>query len=143
MKQSVLILFMFYLSLLTANYVRASEIFVTYPWIREAPAVAEVLAAFMTITNKSIHAVQLNSVSSDDFARIEIHRTEMHEGMAHMVMQSNLQIDGGANVVLQPGGYHLMLIKPKRSLQVSDQVKLQLHFDGGESIDVVAVVRKQ
>jgi len=137
------ILVLFCLSLLTATWARASEISVTNPWIREAPPVAEMLAAYMTISNNSKNAVQLESAACTDFEMVEIHRTETHEGMSRMIKQSNLQIEGGKNVMLKPGGYHLMLIKPKRHFQSGDNVLLELHFNNGEAITVTASVREQ
>ncbi len=143
MKQIKRILILFCLSFLFADPVAADAISVTNPWIREAPPGARALGAYMTINNHSNHAVVLESVSSPDFPMIQIDLTKMHEGMAHMLKQPSLPIQSGNNVVLQPGGYHLMLMKPVRSLQIGDLVTLQLHFDNGEIIDVSAVVRKQ
>ncbi len=143
MKQSVLFLLMFCLFLPIGNGAQAGDISVAGPWIREAPAVAETLAAFMSISNSSTHTVQLKSASSDDFSAIEIHQTMMHEGMAHMLRQSSLQITGGGSVELKPGGYHLMLLQPKRPLPAGTEVTLRLSFDNGETIAVAAVVRKQ
>ena len=143
MKQSKKILLLFCLSLLTATCAKASEISVTNPWIREAPPVAEMLAAYMTISNNSKNIVQLESATCADFEMVEIHRTETHGGMSHMMKQSSLQIEGGKNVMLEPGGYHLMLMKPKRHLQAGEKVMLELHFNNGEVINVTAVVRKQ
>lgn len=143
MKQTLLILLVLSLTLFTVHNVRAGEISVTDPWIREAPAVAGVLAAYMTISNNSRHTVQIDSASGADFTMIEIHRTMMHEDMAQMVKQSSLRIEAGKSLVLEPGGYHLMLMKPRRPLRAGDKVILQLHFTSGETIDVIAEVRKQ
>jgi periplasmic copper chaperone A len=142
-KQSKKILLLFCLSLLTATCAWANEISVTSPWIREAPPVAEMLAAYMTISNNSKHTVQLESATSADFEMVEIHRTETHEGMSRMIKQSSLQVEGGKNVMLEPGGYHLMLMKPMQYLKAGEKVMLELHFSNGEVINVTAVVRKQ
>ena len=143
MKQIKLLLIVFCLFLFFAHRVPADAISVTDPWIRAAPPGARALGAYMTISNHSNHTVTLETVSSPDFPMIQIHLTKMHEGMAHMLKQSSLLIQSGNSVVLEPGGYHLMLMRPIRSLELGDLVKLQLHFDNGELIDVSAVVRKQ
>ena len=142
MKQSKKILLLFCLSLLTAPCAWANEISVTNPWIREAPPVAEMFAAYMTISNNSKQTMQLESVTSAEIEMVEIHRTETHAGLSRMIKQSSLQIESGENVTLEPGGYHLMLMKPKRYLQEGDKVMLELHFNNGEAINVTAVVRK-
>jgi periplasmic copper chaperone A len=143
MKQPIKILFVLFLFLLAPINAKASEVSVANPWIREAPPGTQMLAAYMRISNNSKHTIQLESAASDDFEMVAIHRTETHEGMSHMTKQSGLQIKSGENVMLEPGGYHLMLMKPKRNLQSGDNIKLQLQFDKGEVIDVTAVVRKQ
>jgi copper(I)-binding protein len=39
------------------------------------------------------------------------------------------------------GGYHLMLMQPKRSLRPGDRVLIKLHFAQGSSIEVPFEVR--
>jgi len=97
----------------------------------------------MTISNNSTHKVSLEKASSPEFKKIEIHRTEMHEGMAQMMRQSHLQIEAQGNVVLKPGSYHLMLMEPIRPFKADDKVQLHLRFDNGEVIDMIAVVQKR
>ena len=143
MKQPIKILLVLFLFLLVPINIKASEISVTNPWIREAPPGTQMLAAYMRISNNSKHTIQLESAASIDFEAIEIHRTEIHEGMSHMTKQSGLQINSGENVLLEPGGYHLMLMNPKRNLQAGDKVELKLQFDKENIIDITAVVRKQ
>ena len=143
MKQVELIPIFFCLSLLISKGVLAADISVTDSWIRKAPPGAQVLGAYMMINNQSNHTVTLKSVSSPCFHKVQIHLTKMHDGMVHMLKQPNLQIEPAGSVALEPGGYHLMLMRPVRSLHAGDKVKLQLHFDNEEVIDVTAVVRKK
>jgi len=82
-------------------------------------------------------------VTGVDFARIEIHKTTMHGDMAHMQKQPELVIEGGKRLVLEPGGYHLMLMQPKRTLQDGDRVALTLIFDNGEQVGVQAEVQRK
>lgn len=137
----MLAIVLFYPFIVTGSL--AGDIAVTDPWIREAPPGAKATAAYMTISNTSSQAVQLESAESVDFGMIEMHRTEMHGGMAHMKKQTGIRIEAGKNVQLKPGDFHLMLMQPRRSLQAGDKCALQLRFDNGESVSVQAVVRKQ
>ena len=141
--RSTTILFLVAWAVLTVTWATAGEISVSNPWIREAPPGAEMLAAYMTINNNSGKLVQLDSVACAAFAMVEIHRTEMQNGVSHMMRQSDLQIKDGENIVLEPGGYHLMLMQTRRHLQAGDTVELELHFTNGETIPVTADVRKQ
>ncbi len=142
MKLVKLIPIIFCLSFFVTGQVLAGEISVTDPWIREAPPGAKVLAAYMKISNKSTDTVTLETVSSTEFSMIHIHLTKMSEGMAQMQKQSQLQIEAGSSILLEPNGLHLMLMHPIRSLHAGDMVDLQLHFGNDEIIDVTAIVRK-
>lgn len=141
MKQSMWAL-LFGLITLASSQIYASDITIGDPWIQEAPPTSKTLAGYLVISNKSAAPVLLESAVSEDFGSVEIHSTEMHDGMVHMNMQHDLKIDAGASFTLKPGGYHLMLINRKRSLRAGDKVMLELHFSNGEVIDINAEVRK-
>jgi len=112
------------------------------PWIREAPHNASILAAYMVLKNESHHARTLNSISSPDFDRVEIHRTEMHDGMAHMAQVSQIKISAQDKVAFEPGGLHAMLIGPKKTLKAGDKVQLTLHFKDNSTLDITTPVKK-
>lgn len=143
MRRPVLFLFVMALALCSAAVAGAGAISVSEPWIPEAPPNAKALAAYMTLANSSSDSVSLETVSSPDFKLVEIHMTDMSHGMAHMMKHKNLPIAAGTSLVLRPGGYHLMLMEPVRALRAGDEVRLQLSFDNGETLDVTAAVKKQ
>lgn len=129
-------------SLLALSAQAAGDIEVHKAWVREAPPNARVLAAYMTLRNHSDMMRTLNRVTSPDFEEVEIHRTEYHEGMAHMKAISHVQIDKHGSVEFKPGGLHLMLIKPRKHVMAGDQVALTLHFADKHSMEVMAPVEK-
>jgi hypothetical protein len=143
MRRPALLLLVMAFSLLYAPVAGAGALSVSDPWVREAPPDAKALAAYMTIVNASTTAVALESASSPDFMKVELHRTDMSHGMAHMVKQKAVRIEAGTSVSLKPGDYHLMLMGPVRVLRAGDEVRLRLVFDNGEVLEVTAVVRKQ
>lgn len=121
---------------------RAGDSIIVYDsWIRSAPPNAKVLAAYMYIMNESVEPRSLTAVSSSRFEKVEMHRTELHDGMIKMVSQKQLDIPAGGSLLLEPGGYHLMLIKPKSVPKAGDKVKLELYFDNGSILKVKASVR--
>jgi hypothetical protein len=110
-------------------------------WVREAPPSAKILAAYMMLHNNSHQARTLDHISSPNFDRVEIHRTEMHDGMAHMVKVSQLVIGAKDKVAFEPGGLHAMLIEPKKALKAGDKVQLTLHFKDNSTLDITAPVK--
>jgi hypothetical protein len=141
MKKIISVIYIFALTALCSSVFASDAIMVHDAWIRSAPPNVKVLAAYMTITNVSSETRKLTSVSSSSFNKVEIHRTEMHEGMAKMIPQKGLIIPAGKSVSLEPGGYHLMLIDPKAVPREGKQVDMELHFDDGQTLHINVQVR--
>ena len=119
-----------------------NAILVRDAWVREAPPGAPVLAAYFAIENPGSKADKLVAVRSADFAKIEIHATEIRAGVARMIALDVLPIPPHAAVKLAPGGHHLMLHHPRRALAAGMSIKLELRFDSGARVTVVAPVRR-
>jgi copper(I)-binding protein len=120
----------------------AESIEISGAWVREGPPTSRVLAAYMDITNHGDAPAVITAVSSPDFERVEIHRTEMSEGMMRMMKQDQLEIGVHKVVHLKPGGYHLMLIKPVKALRSGDSVELQLQLADQPALTIQAPVQK-
>lgn len=111
-------------------------------WVREAPPGAPVLAAYFTLENPGSKADKLVAVLCPDFDKIEIHATEIRAGVARMIALDALPIPPHAMVKLAPGGQHLMLHRPRRALAAGMNIKLELRFDSGTRLTVLAPVRR-
>jgi copper(I)-binding protein len=131
----------FLLALLAAASASA-ELVISQPWVREAPPTARVMAGYMNISNAGTTAVNVIAVSSPDFAKTELHRTVVEDGVARMEPVGQLEIAAGTNVTLEPGGLHLMLIEPEQALQDGDSVKLVIHRADGICMTVDAPVQR-
>ena len=112
------------------------------PWVREGPPNARVLAGFMKLTNPGAGPVRVTSVTSPDFASIEIHRTEIVDGVARMMQETSIDIAPGGSVELKPGGMHLMLFSPAKRLRHGAGVTLSLGMGDGSTVTVDTPVVK-
>jgi hypothetical protein len=119
-----------------------NSIVVRDAWVREAPPGAAVLAAYFTLENPGPKADKLVAVRCPDFDKIEIHATEIRNGVARMIALDALPVPPQAVVKLAPGGYHLMLHRPRRALTAGMTIMLELRFDSGARTTVVAPVRR-
>lgn len=119
----------------------ADDIKVHDAWVRAAPPGATVLAAYLTIDNHSAKPQALSGASSPQFDSVEIHRTEIKDGVASMIAQPSITIATHGTLSLTPNGYHLMLIGPRQALHTGDHVELQLQFDGSAAQTIHATVR--
>ena len=118
-------------------------------WVREAPPNATAMAGYVTIINNTDQAHILNSAKSEQFKMVEIHRTIVENGVAKMRRQKNLPIPASGSLKLEPGSYHLMLMKPKSAIKANDDVEITLCYyledDPNkviQEIDIILPVKK-
>lgn len=103
-------------------------------WIRLGPPDAMMLAGYLGIDNASDTPLQLQRVDSDAFGAIEVHRTEVVDGVSSMREVPDLIVPPHARVVLEPGAMHLMLMQPTRPLHEGDRVMVRLHWNQGDAL---------
>ena len=105
-----------------------------------------VSAGYFTLRNNAEQQMVLTAVSSDAFKRIELHQHSHKDGMMRMEQIEKIDIPAGESVELAPGGLHLMLFEPTKTLQVGQSVELILHFADGQqlpaSLPVVAMPKR-
>ncbi|HLW74289.1 MAG TPA: copper chaperone PCu(A)C [Gammaproteobacteria bacterium] len=116
--------------------VRASHV-----WIRDAPPGIKVLAAYFTLQNLTDKPLNLVAVSSPDFDAVMLHQSVVKGGVESMLPVDSLIIPADGSVELQPGGYHVMLMQPKRNLFSGDMVTLMLTFSDKSELAILAPVR--
>lgn len=120
---------------------QAEPLDISGAWVREGPPTAQVLAAYMQITNPGAQDLVITGASSPQFASVEIHRTEIVDGMARMLPQAQLVIPANGSITLEPGGLHLMLIQAREALPAGAQVEIQLQLENGANQAVTASVK--
>ena len=90
-------------------------------------------AGYFVITNNTDESTQITSVSSPQFEAVEVHETTISDGVSRMRELEALVVPAQSSVVLERGGKHLMLMRP-RDLQ--DSVTLQFF---SEDLPVLSV----
>jgi hypothetical protein len=116
---------------------------VSHAWVKEAPPNAEALAGYMDLQNQSPQAQTLLGARSTIFKSVMLHQTVSKGGMTHMNHSTRIEIKAGSTLQFIPGGYHLMLMSPKKTLQQGDQVEVLLEFQGGLVLPVKFKVSKE
>ncbi len=119
----------------------ASDLVIHDPWVREMPPVADNSAGYMRIENPSDTDRSLVDAESDLFGHLEIHESVEEDGTMRMEHREELVIPAGGEAVLEPGGYHVMLIdRHGEPLKEGDEVAFTLIFADGHTQEVVAPV---
>ncbi len=111
-------------------------------WVRETPPGMTMMAGYMALRNNTSRPQVLVAASSSGFETVMIHRTIVKDGMAGMAHESQIELTPNASLIFAPGGYHLMLMSPKRTLRAGDSVAINLKFRGGLVLAVAFEVRK-
>ena len=111
-------------------------------WVRAAPA-GGTSAAYMSMTNGRLAPDSLVGVSAPDITdSASLHQTSTDaSGMTGMTHTESLAIPAGGTVVLEPGGFHIMLMDLKHDLKAGDRVRLILAFEQAGVLNVDAEVR--
>ncbi|MDO8598022.1 MAG: copper chaperone PCu(A)C [Sulfuricaulis sp.] len=120
----------------------AADVSVRNAWVRESPPGVAMMAGYMALRNSTSRSQVLVAASSSGFETVMIHRTIVKGGMAGMAHAPQLELAPNASLIFAPGGYHLMLMNPKRTLRAGDRVDIHLKFRGGLVLPVAFEVRK-
>ena len=97
----------------------ASDIVITEP----VPG-RHMSAGYMSFTNNTSDAINITHVVSAEFDAVEMHESLVEDGVAKMRPIETLVIPANSSVSLQPGGKHLMLMRPTGAL---DTVSLSFY----------------
>jgi periplasmic copper chaperone A len=113
------------------------SIHISQPWARATPKGATSAAAYMTVTNNGKTPDRVNCVSSDASAECQIHSMTMDNGVMVMrPVEGGLEIKPGETVTLKPGGFHMMLLNLKHSLEQGNSLQATLKFDSAGTVQV-------
>lgn len=99
-------------------------------------------AVFMLLVNDGAEADRLLGGSTDVAEVVEIHKTSMEgEVMKMRMLLEGLEVPAKSEVLLKPGGYHVMLIGVKQDLKPGDRFTVDLEFEKSGTVTVEPEVR--
>lgn len=84
-------------------------------------------AGYLTLRNNSGESITIDQVTSPQFGNVEMHETVIENGVAKMVALEPVVLSAGSSVEFEPGGKHLMLMRPVEDLGT---VTLEFHSAG-------------
>ncbi|GAB2865107.1 copper chaperone PCu(A)C [Nocardioides pacificus] len=123
----------------------ATEVTVEDPWVRATTDADDttMTGAFMLLRNGGAEDATLVSATSPVAKMVQLHEMVMKDGaMAMAEVEDGIVITAGRGKVLEPGGYHVMLMGLTQELAAGDEVELTLELSDGTSIDVTAPVKE-
>jgi copper(I)-binding protein len=72
---------------------------------------------------------------------VDVHEIVMDDGMMRMREVAGIALPAGETVMLEPGGFHIMLLDMPEMLEAGTEVVLTLTFASGTEVPVTATVR--
>jgi len=100
-------------------------------------------ALYFIIENNSSKADTLFQADCDFAGKVEIHETYSQGDMMGMRKVDFIIIDSKSSFEFKPGGYHVMLMKLKKDINVGDEEKFTLHFKQAGELKITAQAKKQ
>lgn len=110
-------------------------------WSRVTPPGLSVGVAYLVIRNQTGQDDVLLSAATPRAASVELHATKMSNGTSSMERHASLPIAAGAEIKMQPGGLHFMLMGLNTPLVSGERVPLTLQFAKAGTVEVDVAVR--
>jgi copper(I)-binding protein len=118
------------------------QISVEDAWARPVPAAGGNGTVYFRLVNTGNEADQLLGGESPVAGSVEVHKTTMEEGVMRMEHIPGLEMPPKGEVLLKPGGYHVMLIDVDQSLAPGDTLPITLRFEKTAEIKIDVEVRE-
>lgn len=122
----------------SASSTEAESVTVDDPWVKAADS--GMSAAFGDITNSGPDDVTVVSVTTPASTAVELHETVENESGALVMREKDggFTVPAGEDVLLAPGGNHIMLMDLVGPVVAGDEVTFTLTFSDESTLDVTA-----
>lgn len=142
MKHSIsLLAALFISSAASAHEVTVGTMQIIHANIPAPASNAQSAAGYMGISNNGSEADTLIGVEAPIAGKSMLHTTEFGaDGIARMIHVPALEIPADDTVVLEPGGYHIMLMGLQASVAVGDMVPATLIFEHAGRVEIEFMV---
>lgn len=141
MNTRLIYCFIFCLAMPFGLAANASGFTVEDAYIRAMPPGRTATAAYLSVTNNHDKACSIVGGSTVIASKLEIHQQLHSEGMMKMRPVAAVTVAPGETLLLQPGGFHLMLLGVDAKLVPGETHGMSLQTEGCGAIAITAEVR--
>jgi periplasmic copper chaperone A len=112
-------------------------------WARTSPMMATNGAVYMELTASTDDRLVAARVDASVAAASEVHETVMDPDSQEMAMRETdaIALPAGETVVLEPGGFHVMLLDLVEPLEPGTSIEVTLVFEAAGEVSIEAEVR--
>ena len=98
-------------------------------------------AVYLTITNSGNRTRTITGIHAVGFQMAHFHLTEVIDELTSMKSLHSLDVKPGQTLIFEPGGLHIMLMKPEDTSTSSSDMPMTLTFANGDAVNFVASVQ--
>jgi hypothetical protein len=109
-------------------------------WARASIGPAKAGAAYLTVANGGDAPAALIGAETPVARKAMLHESRMQDGVMTMRHLMRVEVPAGGEIMLAPGGLHVMLMGLDRPLEEGERFPLTLRFEGQAPIDVTVWV---
>lgn len=103
-----------------------AQVHMSDAWARATVSGQSASGVFLTL--KADADTRLVGANSPVAGVTQLHTMSMKDQVMHMSQIDAIELPAGKAVALAPGGYHIMLMDLKQTLEAGKQLSLQMHF---------------
>lgn len=129
-------------AILTTTSALADSLAVENAWARASIGTTGASAAYLVIRNAGETPDRLISAAAPVAKRVELHTHIMENGTARMREVDGIDVPAAGMAMLEPGGYHVMLMGLNVALVKGESFPLTLTFERGGSMTVDVAIQE-
>ncbi len=120
-----------------AHVIKAGDLEIETPVARATPPNAPVAGGYLTIRNTGLAADRLVGGTATFAGKVEVHEMTMKDDVMKMrALADGLEIQAGAEVMLKPGGFHIMFMQLREQLKAGETRAVTLHFERAGEVEL-------
>lgn len=120
-----------------AHEVTVGDLQIIHPHIPQPAATAKTAGGYMAIVNSGSETDRLIGIETDIAAKAEVHESKVDaNGIGTMDAVPALEIPPGGTVILEQGGYHVMLMGLAGKLTEGEMHKATLIFERAGRVEI-------
>ncbi len=118
----------------------AGQLVIAHPWAPPTLGKQRIGVTYFTLRNQGPDADRLLAIDLPDGGQAQMHNSQMQDGVMRMRPMDAALIPAGGELVLQPGGMHVMLAGLPGPLIKGGRLKLILRFEAAGPVEVEAAI---
>ncbi len=121
-----------------AHDYRFADLEIVHPWARATAVLARTGAGYLTLANQGAELDHLLGVATPRARKARLHSHIVADGIVKMRPVKAIEISPGDPAVLQPGGFHIMLMGLEAPLEAGTAFPLTLSFEkaGANEVEI-------